>query len=141
MYLFDPSSSIIVMELLGAPNIILRHAIVKGEVFPQVAAHTGRFLATTLFHTSLLALDTHKFRWEAGEEKVERTGAVAVWWWPQVNVVPCEGKARGCLTPHTQLTDFCCCTRAHSTPFSSCCCCCCPIPPCPILLTHLTGSC
>lgn len=62
VYLFDPSSSIIVMELLSAPNIILRHAIVKGATYPSVAAHTATFLAHTLFHTSLLALDTHKFR-------------------------------------------------------------------------------
>jgi 5-methylthioribose kinase len=62
VYLYDPSSSIIVMELLGAPNTILRHAIVSGGVFPAVARHTGKFLAGTLFNTSLLALDTHKFR-------------------------------------------------------------------------------
>lgn len=63
VYLFDPSASIFVMELLGAPNIILRHAIVKGDIYPAVAGHVGRFLATTLFNTSLLALDTRKFRW------------------------------------------------------------------------------
>lgn len=62
VYLYDPSSSVIVMELLGAPNIILRHAIVKGEVYPHVAAHVGTFLASTLFHTSLLALDSRSFR-------------------------------------------------------------------------------
>lgn len=61
--MFDPSASIFVMELLGSPNIILRHAIVKGDIYPAVAKHVGRFLATTLFNTSLLALDTHKFRW------------------------------------------------------------------------------
>jgi hypothetical protein len=66
VYLYDPSSSIFVMELLDAPSVILRHAIVKGEVYPTVAAHTGRFLADTLFNTSLLALDTRKFRWGAG---------------------------------------------------------------------------
>lgn len=62
VYLFDPSSSVIVMELLGPPNIILRHAIVKGDIYPAVAAHTGKFLAHTLFNTSLLALDSHKHR-------------------------------------------------------------------------------
>jgi 5-methylthioribose kinase len=62
VYLYDPSSSIIVMELLGSPNIILRHAIVQGDIYPAVPAHTGKFLAATLFHTSLLALDTRKFR-------------------------------------------------------------------------------
>lgn len=63
VYLFDPSSSIIVMQLLGPPNVILRHAIVKGEVYPHVGRHVGVFLANTLFNTSLLAMDTHKFRW------------------------------------------------------------------------------
>lgn len=62
VYLYDPSSSVIVMELLGAPNIILRHAIVKGEAYPAVAGHVGAFLAATLFNTSLLALDTRQFR-------------------------------------------------------------------------------
>lgn len=62
MYLYDPSSSIIVMELLTSPNIILRHAIIKGECYPAVAAHVGHFMASTLFNTSLLALDTRKFR-------------------------------------------------------------------------------
>jgi 5-methylthioribose kinase len=62
VYLFDPSSSIIVMELLGAPNIILRHAIVKGATYPHVGRHIGEFLAATLFNTSLLAMDTRSFR-------------------------------------------------------------------------------
>lgn len=62
VYLYDPSSSIIVMELLTSPNIILRHAIIKGECYPAVAAHVGHFMASTLFNTSLLALDTRKFR-------------------------------------------------------------------------------
>jgi 5-methylthioribose kinase len=55
------------MELLDAPNIILRHAIVKGEVYPAVAAHVGAFLASTLFNTSLLALDSAQFRWGVGQ--------------------------------------------------------------------------
>lgn len=50
------------MELLTSPNIILRHAIIKGECYPAVAAHVGHFMASTLFNTSLLALDTRKFR-------------------------------------------------------------------------------
>eukprot|EP00878_Enallax_costatus_P005791 GHUV01006072.1.p1 GENE.GHUV01006072.1~~GHUV01006072.1.p1 ORF type:complete len:713 (+),score=234.96 GHUV01006072.1:191-2329(+) len=62
VYLFDPSNSVIVMQLLGPPNTILRHAIVKGEIYPKVAHHVGVFLADTLFNTSLLAMDTHKFR-------------------------------------------------------------------------------
>jgi 5-methylthioribose kinase len=66
VYLYDPSCSVIVMELLDAPNIILRHAIVKGEVYPAVAAHVGAFLASTLFNTSLLALDSAQFRWGGG---------------------------------------------------------------------------
>jgi 5-methylthioribose kinase len=62
VYLFDPCSSSIVMELLGPPNIILRHAIVKGGTYPHVGRHTGEFLAATLFNTSLLAMDTRAFR-------------------------------------------------------------------------------
>jgi 5-methylthioribose kinase len=62
VYLFDASSSIIVMELLAAPNVILRHAIVKGGSYPCVGRHTGEFLAATLFNTSLLAMDTRSFR-------------------------------------------------------------------------------
>eukprot|EP00879_Flechtneria_rotunda_P017191 GHRR01018005.1.p1 GENE.GHRR01018005.1~~GHRR01018005.1.p1 ORF type:complete len:612 (+),score=268.65 GHRR01018005.1:221-1837(+) len=62
VYLYDPSSSIIVMELLAPPNVILRHAIVKGAIYPLVGRHVGNFLAATLFHTSLLSLNTHQVR-------------------------------------------------------------------------------
>jgi 5-methylthioribose kinase len=62
VYLYDPSASIIAMELLGPPNIILRHGIVAGHLYPAAAKHIGGFLADTLFHTSLLAMDAKSFR-------------------------------------------------------------------------------
>lgn len=52
----------IVMELLDSPNLILRHAIVKGDIYPAVAKHVGVFMAATLFNTSLLAMDSRSFR-------------------------------------------------------------------------------
>jgi 5-methylthioribose kinase len=62
VYLHEPSCAVLVMELLAPPNIVLRHAIVGGALYPAFAAHMGAFLAATLFHTSLLALDTRQFR-------------------------------------------------------------------------------
>ncbi len=54
--------SIIAMELLGAPHLILRHAIIAGHTYPHFPAHTATFLARTLFHTSMLQLGSRAFR-------------------------------------------------------------------------------
>ncbi|WIA19547.1 hypothetical protein OEZ85_004156 [Tetradesmus obliquus] len=62
VYLYEPASSVIVMQLLGPPNVILRHAIVQGGTCPHVGRHTGEFMAATLFSTSLLAMDSRSFR-------------------------------------------------------------------------------
>lgn len=63
VYLYDPNKALIAMEYLAPPAQILRHGMVQGNVYPQLASHVAQFLAHTLFHTSLLALDSRTFRW------------------------------------------------------------------------------
>lgn len=42
--------------------MIVRKGLVEGRTFPRLAAHLAEFLATTLFHTSLLALPSDQLR-------------------------------------------------------------------------------
>ena len=49
-------------QYLAPPHIIVRHGMVEGRVYPQLAAHLSAFLADTLFHTSLLALPSDRLR-------------------------------------------------------------------------------
>lgn len=48
------------MRFIEEPNQILRYALMKGLQFTTFAAHTGSYMATTLFHSSALALDGGK---------------------------------------------------------------------------------
>lgn len=59
---FDGGRSLIAMEYVAPPAAVLRHEIVAGRTFPKLAAHVARFLAATLFNTSLYALDSRAFR-------------------------------------------------------------------------------
>lgn len=62
VYHYDGGRSLIAMEYVAPPAIILRHGIVAGLTYPLLAGHVTSFLAETLFSTSLLALDTRAFR-------------------------------------------------------------------------------
>lgn len=53
---YDHDMALIVMEHL-TPHIILRKGFIAGVRYPNLADHAGRFMATTLFNSSDLALD------------------------------------------------------------------------------------
>ena len=59
---FDGGRSLIAMEYVPPPAVVLRHGIVAGSTYPKLAAHLATFLARTLFGTSLYAMDTRSFR-------------------------------------------------------------------------------
>jgi hypothetical protein len=63
---YDGGRSLIAMEFVAPPAVILRGGIIAGKTYPKLAGHVARFLAETLFNTSLFALDTRAFRWAAG---------------------------------------------------------------------------
>ncbi len=54
---FDKDQAIIVMEFL-TPHIILRRALIEGQILPKIANDLGLFLARTLFRGSDLCMDT-----------------------------------------------------------------------------------
>jgi 5-methylthioribose kinase len=62
VYHYDAKTALIAMQYLAPPAKIMRHGIVAGEVFPAAPAHIGEFLASTLFHTSALALSSAAFK-------------------------------------------------------------------------------
>ncbi|KAG0569049.1 hypothetical protein M758_6G057800 [Ceratodon purpureus] len=64
VYHFDHPMALTVMEYLAPPHIILRKGLIAGTVYPLLAQHMAEFMASTLFHTSLLALSTMKHRKE-----------------------------------------------------------------------------
>lgn len=47
---------------MAPPHIIVRKGLIEGRIYPRLAAHLAAFLAETLFHTSLLALPSDRFR-------------------------------------------------------------------------------
>lgn len=49
-------------QYLAPPHTIVRKGLIEGRVYPRLAAHLAAFLAETLFHTSLLALPSDRFR-------------------------------------------------------------------------------
>lgn len=55
IYLHDATMALTVMEYL-TPHIILRKGLVRGNKYPHMAEHLGKFLAQMLFHTSDLYL-------------------------------------------------------------------------------------
>ncbi|GLC47857.1 hypothetical protein PLESTB_000033000 [Pleodorina starrii] len=62
VYLYDKDMAIIAMRYLAPPFLILRRGLVAGAVYPRLAEHLAAFLAGTLFHTSLIKLDSTTFR-------------------------------------------------------------------------------
>ncbi|GAB4820785.1 hypothetical protein N2152v2_007831 [Parachlorella kessleri] len=62
VYLYDEAMALIVMQYLAPPHVILRHGMIQGNIYPRLADHLAHFLATTLFHTSLLAVSTEHHR-------------------------------------------------------------------------------
>ena len=62
VHLYDAPMSVIVMRYLEPPDIILRGGIIAGTVYPQLAAHVGEYLATTLFGSSALAVGCEALR-------------------------------------------------------------------------------
>jgi len=57
IYHFDDEQAIIVMEYLS-PHIILRRALIEGQMLPKIAKDLGLFLARTLFRGSDLCMLT-----------------------------------------------------------------------------------
>lgn len=70
VYHFDHPMALIVMEYLAPPHIILRKGLIAGTVYPLLAGHMAEFMASTLFHTSLLALSTLKHRKEGTRQLI-----------------------------------------------------------------------
>lgn len=56
---FDEAQAIIVMEFLS-PHIILRKALIEGQLLPRIGKDLGLFLARTLFRGSDLCLPTRQ---------------------------------------------------------------------------------
>ena len=59
IYHYDEAQALIVMEYL-TPHIILRRALIEGQMHPHVAEAMGLFAARTLFRGSDFAMDTAK---------------------------------------------------------------------------------
>lgn len=57
VYFYDDDMALFAMQYLS-PHIILRKQLIAGKVFPKLAKDIGEFLATTLFHTSDLGMDS-----------------------------------------------------------------------------------
>lgn len=62
MHFYSPAMSLIAMSYIAPPHVMLRLGIIAGNVYPKLGAHIGSFLARTLFHTSLFALDSSQHR-------------------------------------------------------------------------------
>jgi 5-methylthioribose kinase len=56
VYKYDPDLALTVMEDLS-DHIIMRKGLIERRVYPEFAAHIGRFLAQTLFFTSDLGMN------------------------------------------------------------------------------------
>lgn len=65
IYHFDDRMALIVMEYLS-PHIILRKGLMQRKIYPRAASTIARFMALTLFNTSMLAstAEAHKARIE-----------------------------------------------------------------------------
>jgi len=59
---FDAQLALIVMEFLPPPAVIARGLLNAGAVLPALPQHVASFMAATLFHTSLFALDSTSWR-------------------------------------------------------------------------------
>lgn len=57
IYHADEEMSVLAMQCLDS-HIILRHGMIKGELYPQIGRDIGTFLAETLFKTSALGMES-----------------------------------------------------------------------------------
>ncbi|CAL8462461.1 g1994 [Coccomyxa elongata] len=62
LYHYDGALCLLVMQYLPPPHLVLRPALTAGRSFPKLPCHIAHFMATTLFNTSLLALDSKAWR-------------------------------------------------------------------------------
>ncbi|BDA46322.1 probable methylthioribose-1-phosphate isomerase at N-terminal half [Coccomyxa sp. Obi] len=62
LYHYDAALCLLVMQYLPPPHLVLRPALTAGRSFPKLARHIAHFMATTLFRTSLFALDSKAWR-------------------------------------------------------------------------------
>ena len=65
--LYDERASVIVMQYLAPPHLVLRKGLVAGECYPNLAAQVATFLADTLFKTSPLFLSAPEYRAKVAE--------------------------------------------------------------------------
>ncbi|MGB4058031.1 MAG: S-methyl-5-thioribose kinase [Alphaproteobacteria bacterium] len=65
VYEHDDIMALTVMEYLS-PHIILRKGLIQGVKYPHMAEHLGKFLARTLYHTSVLYLSADEKKVKAG---------------------------------------------------------------------------
>lgn len=64
LYSFDAATSVLAMQYLAPPHLVLRYSILDGHVHPKLAAQAARQLACCLFRTSCFKLSTEDF-WAA----------------------------------------------------------------------------
>eukprot|EP00850_Spirogloea_muscicola_P000046 SM000001S04448 [mRNA] locus=s1:211856:217072:- [translate_table: standard] len=67
VYLEDRVMAITAMEYLKPPFQILRKGLIAGKVYPLLAQHMAKYMSSTLFHTSLLALSTTEHKAEVAK--------------------------------------------------------------------------
>jgi 5-methylthioribose kinase len=67
LYHADAPMCLIAMEFIPPPHIILRKGLIQGFIYPKLAEQISTLLATTLFHTSLLAMSSTDFRKQLAE--------------------------------------------------------------------------
>ena len=61
VYEYDPTMSVMSMQLVAPPHDILRVSLNRGKIFPDFLTHCATFLGTALVGTSLLRLDSKAF--------------------------------------------------------------------------------
>jgi 5-methylthioribose kinase len=64
LYSFDEAMSVLVMQYLAPPHVVLRYGILEGHVYPHLAAQAARQMACCLFRTSMFKLAPEEF-WAA----------------------------------------------------------------------------
>jgi 5-methylthioribose kinase len=62
LYHFDATMSVLVMQYLPPPHVILRRGVIEGEMYPALGGQLAQLLAEMLFKTSLLALPSDEYR-------------------------------------------------------------------------------
>ncbi|CAI6003434.1 unnamed protein product [Closterium sp. NIES-65] len=62
VYFFSHPMALLVMRYVAPPAIVLRKGLVQGRVYPLLAEHMSSFLASTLFLSSLIAINTEVYR-------------------------------------------------------------------------------